>query len=32
MFIGRLGVLTFGLAIWAKSTKEDDCISDDIAV
>lgn len=24
MFIGRLGVLTFGLAIWAKNLKEDE--------
>ena len=28
MFIGRLGVLTFGLAIWFKKQKEDGKISD----
>lgn len=34
MFIGRLGVLTFGLAIWSKTTQTDNTISitEDIAV
>ncbi|MGB3606220.1 TrkH family potassium uptake protein [Psychroserpens sp.] len=36
MFIGRLGVVTFGLAVWAKSMNEDDdiddCEEEDIAV
>lgn len=40
MFIGRLGVVTFGLAVWAKSMDEDkdekdeleDCTDEDIAV
>ncbi len=34
MFIGRLGVLTFGLAIWSKSNKNNKTIAiqDDIAV
>ncbi|WP_343487019.1 potassium transporter TrkG [Allomuricauda sp. d1] len=34
MFIGRLGVLTFGLAIWAKYKEDDDveAIKDDLAV
>lgn len=33
MFIGRLGVLTFGLAIWAKNQKSDAMLlTDDLAV
>jgi trk system potassium uptake protein TrkH len=34
MFIGRLGVLTFGLAIWSKNINEDKTIviEEDIAV
>ena len=34
MFIGRLGVLTFGLAIWSKTMKgeEQEIVEDDIAV
>ncbi|RED48869.1 TrkH family potassium uptake protein [Seonamhaeicola aphaedonensis] len=35
MFIGRLGVLTFGLAIWSRSTKDENetsFLKDDIAV
>lgn len=34
MFIGRLGVLTFGLAIWSRNNKEenDTLLKDDIAV
>jgi trk system potassium uptake protein TrkH len=34
MFIGRLGVLTFGLAIWSKAVNDDDTIlvKEDIAV
>lgn len=34
MFIGRLGVLTFGLAIWSKRVKEEEIplLKDDIAV
>jgi trk system potassium uptake protein TrkH len=34
MFIGRLGVLTFGLAIWSKNitSKENAVLEDDIAV
>ena len=38
MFIGRLGVVTFGLAVWSKSMNEDeeeeleDCTEEDIAV
>lgn len=34
MFIGRLGVLTFGLAIWSrtKNEKEQEAIKEDIAV
>ncbi len=34
MFIGRLGVLTFGIAIWSKTTnnKEEVSVMDDLAV
>ena len=34
MFIGRLGVLTFGLALWAKQQQTDEkkALRDDIAV
>ena len=34
MFVGRLGVLTFGLAIWSKSITENerDILEEDIAV
>lgn len=32
MFIGRLGVLTFGLAIWARKEKEKKIITEDIAL
>jgi trk system potassium uptake protein TrkH len=32
MFIGRLGVLTFGLAIWARKEKEKEYVTEDIAL
>ena len=34
MFIGRLGVLTFGLALWSKNMKEENqsFLKEDIAV
>lgn len=32
MFIGRLGVLTFGLAIWAREQKNEEFLKEDIAL